>query len=63
MKYNIGDTVLVNTSTNTSYKVEIIEILDSDTYQVLEKLPSGVLDWLYGEIYDSDTNHVLLESA
>ena len=60
MKYNVGDTVIVHMDSHISYKVEIIEIMDDDTYKVCERLPTGHLDWLYGEIYDSDTNHSLL---
>lgn len=57
MKYNIGDQVCVHTSEYTFHTVEVIKILDTDTYQVLEVLPTGALDWLYGEIYEGDTNH------
>ena len=60
MKYQPGDQVCVHTSDVTFYTVEVIKILDSDTYQVLEVLPTGSLDWLYGEIYEDDTNHHLL---
>ena len=62
MKYNVGDTVVVHVDGITSYRVEIIKILDEDTYQVLEVLPTGDLDWLYGELYDDDENHYLDEN-
>ena len=54
MKYNVGDTVIVHMDEHTGYIVEIIHIMDDDTYKVRESLPTGNI---YGELYDSDENH------